>query len=112
LKKGPVLKDIPLSWLEHAETGSIVQRLRDWKVTDKNIVVYAPLLKQKGALDLLRAWELKNRSNRHIDDKLRYCNAAFVRAGKQALEDAKQAKLEAQQEAAEAKRIAQQALDL
>ncbi|WP_089334225.1 replication initiation protein [Hymenobacter mucosus] len=112
LKKGPALKDIPESWLQHTETGSIVQRLREWKVTDRNIVQYAPILKQAGVLELLRAWELKNRSNRHIDDKLRYCNAAFVRAGKQALEDAKQTKIDAKHEAAEAKLIVQQALNL
>lgn len=112
LKKGPTLKDIPDSWLENSATGSIIQRLREWKVTDANIVKYAPILKQEGALELLRAWDLKNRSNRHIDDKLRYCNAAFVRAGKQALEDAKQAKLEAKKEAAEAHSIVQQALNL
>jgi hypothetical protein len=81
-------------------------------LTKANIVKYAPILKQEGALELLKAWELKNRSNRHIDDKLRYCNAAFVRAGKQALEDAKQAKIDAKNEAAEAKLIVQQALNL
>jgi plasmid replication initiation protein len=112
LKKGPVLKDIPASWLEHADTGSIIVRLREWKVTDANIVKYAPILKQEGALELLKAWEAKNRSNRHIDDKLRYCNAAFVRAGKKALDDAKQAKIDAKNEAAEAKLIVQQALNL
>lgn len=112
LKKGAVLKDIPASWLEHVDTGSIIMRLREWKVTDTNIVKYAPILKQEGALELLKAWEAKNRSNRHIDDKLRYCNAAFVRAGKQALEDAKQAKIDAKSEAAEAKLIVQQALNL
>lgn len=112
LKKGPLLKHIPESWLEHTETGSIVQRLRDWKVTDTNIAKYAPILKQQGALELLKAWEAKNRSNRHIDDKLRYCNAAFVRAGKQAAEDAKQAKLDAQKAATEARNMVQQALKL
>lgn len=95
MKKGPLLKNVPESWLAHTDTGSIVQRLRDWKVTDVNIAKYAPLLKQEGAFELLRAWEAKNRSNRHIDDKLRYCNAAFVRAGKQAGEDVNQARLDA-----------------
>ena len=112
LKKGPLLKEIPASWLEHVDTGSIIVRLREWKVTDANIVKYATILKQQGALELLKAWEAKNRSNRHIDDKLRYCNAAFVRAGKQALEDAKQAKIDAKNEAAEAKLMVQQALNL
>ena len=112
LKKGPMLKDIPDSWMENSATGSIIARLREWKVTDANIVKYAPILKQEGALELLKAWEAKNRSNRHIDDKLRYCNAAWVRAGKQALEDAKQAKIDAKREESEAKIIVQQALNL
>ncbi|MGI4736586.1 MAG: hypothetical protein ACRYG7_15530 [Janthinobacterium lividum] len=79
---------------------------------DANIVKYAPVLKQEGALELLKAWDTKNRSNRHIDDKLRYCNAAWVRAGKQALEDIKQAKIDVAREAAEARIIVQQALNL
>jgi len=112
LTKGPILKEIPASWLENTDTGSIIARLREWKVTDANTVKYAPILKQEGVLELLKAWEAKNRSNRHIDDKLRYCNAAFVRAGKQALEDAKQVKIDANREAAEAKIIVQQALNL
>jgi len=112
LKKGPALKDIPESWLQHNETGSIVYRLREWKVTDRNIVQYAPILKQEGVLELLRAWELKNRSNRHIDDKTKYCNAAFVRAGKQALESIREAKVNASEEALRAKEIVQQALKL
>jgi plasmid replication initiation protein len=112
LKKGPMLKEIPASWLEHVDTGSIIVRLREWKVTDANIVKYATILKQQGVLELLKAWDAKNRSNRHIDDKLRYCNAAFVRAGKQALEDAKQAKIDAKNETTEAKLIVQQALNL
>lgn len=112
LKKGAMLKNIPESWMEHKDTGSIIIRLRDWKVTDANIVKYARILKQEGALELLKAWEAKNRSNRHIDDKLRYCNAAWVRAGKQAFEDTKQAEIDAKSEAADAKLIAQQALNL
>lgn len=112
LKKAPPLKNIPDDWLTHAETGSLVQRLREWKVTDANIAKYAPVLRQEGVKELLKAWEAKNRSNRHIDDKLKYCNAAFVRATKQALEAVKQAKVDAQREAAEAKQIVQQALNL
>ncbi|RZK30010.1 MAG: RepB family plasmid replication initiator protein, partial [Hymenobacter sp.] len=69
LKKGPMLKEIPASWLEHVDTGSIIVRLREWKVTDANIVKYATILKQQGVLELLKAWDAKNRSNRHIDDK-------------------------------------------
>lgn len=65
-----MLKDIPASWLEHADTGSSVARLRKWKVTDANIINYAPILKQEGALELLKAWENKNCPNRHIADKL------------------------------------------
>lgn len=76
LKKGPLLKDIPDSWLENQDTDSIVARLREWKVTDANILKYAPILKQEGAQELLKAWGDKNRSNRHIDNKLHYCNAA------------------------------------
>lgn len=112
LTKGGLLRDVPGSWLESSATGSLVQRLREWQVTDSNIIKYAPSLRQEGVQELLESWEAKNYSAQHIDDTLRYCNAAFVRAGKQALAGFKRARQEASQEAAEAHKVVQQALKL
>nr|GFD20752.1 hypothetical protein [Tanacetum cinerariifolium] len=53
----------------------------------------------QGTLALLETWSTKNRSRRPITDKTGYCNAAFIRAGKRALESAKQRKGEAEVEA-------------
>ena len=90
LKKDKPLTVVPATWLQNCATSDIIQRLRSWQVMDGNITKYAPILQREGTLALLQAWERKRRSRRPITDKINYCNAAFVRAGKQALEDAKQ----------------------
>jgi plasmid replication initiation protein len=90
LKKKKTLTAVTDAWLENYATSNIIRRLRDWQVMDGNITRYAPVLRQGGTLALLQAWERKRRSKHPITDKTNYCNAAFVRAGKQALEDAKQ----------------------
>jgi plasmid replication initiation protein len=90
LKKKKLFTVVPDAWLQDYATSDIIQRLRNWQVMDGNITRYAPILRREGTLALLQAWERKRRSKHPITDKTNYCNAAFVRAGKQALEDAKQ----------------------
>ena len=90
LKKKKPSTVIPDDWLQNCATSDIIRRLRDWQVMDGNITRYAPILQREGTLALLEAWDKKNRSRRPIADKIGYCNAAFVRTGKQALESAKQ----------------------
>nr|WP_235998570.1 replication initiation protein [Hymenobacter sp. BT559] len=90
LKKKNPLTAVPDAWLQDYATSDIIQQLRDWQIMDGNITRYAPVLRREGTLVLLQAWERKRRSRHPITDKTNYCNAAFIRAGKQALEDAKQ----------------------
>jgi hypothetical protein len=90
LKKNKPLTVIPDDWLQNCATSDIIRRLRDWQVMDGNITRYAPILQREGTLALLEAWDRKNRSRRPITNKIDYCNAAFIRTGKQTLESAKQ----------------------
>lgn len=92
LKKSIPLMAEPDKWLKAPTANDIIQWLLDWEVTEDNIIEYAGVLKRKGTIELIKAWEIKNRSNRPIGDKVCYCNTAFVRAGKQALKAAKQRK--------------------
>jgi hypothetical protein len=47
------------------------------------------------ARKLIREWQLKENSQKKIDDKQKYCNAVFVRVGKQIIEENKQQALSA-----------------
>ena len=76
------LTAIPPSWLENRNTRTVIENLRKWRVSDKNIALYAPILRQKGANKLLHEWMLKQTSDKRIDNLEKYCNAAFVRAAK------------------------------
>jgi plasmid replication initiation protein len=89
LKKNQPSPVVPDAWLQNQAIGNIIQRLRDWQVMDGNIARYAPILQREGILTLLQAWDSKNRSRQPIVDKIGYCNAAFIKAGKQAMKDAK-----------------------
>ena len=64
--------------------------LRDWKVTDKNIALYMEYIGTKAANKLLYDWQLKENTDDRINDRIKYCNAVFVRAGKAAQERLKQ----------------------
>ena len=84
------LTSIPSSWMDNAATRAVVENLRKWKVSDKNIAAYVPILKQQGANKIMHDWMLKQTSSKRIDNLEKYCNAAFVRAAK-ALREAERA---------------------
>ena len=79
------LTTIPPSWLADKATAAVIHRLREFKVTDKHIAQYLKPLGLIAAQKLVREWQLKENSQQKIDDYLKYCNAAFVRQGKQAI---------------------------
>ncbi|QKG59146.1 replication initiation protein (plasmid) [Hymenobacter sp. BRD128] len=89
---------IPAHWLTHAVTGPIIEKLRSWKVSDKNIALYATTLERAGIQKLLQEWQLKQVSSRAIDSPEKYCNAAFVRAAKQLIEQQKAEALQVRQD--------------
>ncbi|RYE05501.1 MAG: RepB family plasmid replication initiator protein [Rickettsiaceae bacterium] len=101
---------IPAHWFDHEKVAKVIAWLRDFKVTDRNIVTYLPVLFPSGTHELIRAWEKKQGSNHRIDDKVKYCNRVFVIEGKKAQEERRQAALQLQKEASWAKEYVQQVL--
>ncbi|WP_223654106.1 replication initiation protein [Hymenobacter psoromatis] len=90
---------IPDSWLNNPTTKSIIERLRSWKVTDKNIARCAPTLGREGVLKILHEWDLKaTHPTDRINSKEKYCNTALTRAAKQVLDQQKAEALEVRQE--------------
>ncbi|GAB3513938.1 hypothetical protein GCM10027341_56480 [Spirosoma knui] len=80
---------IPEFWLQNAVVSKVVAGLRAWKVTDKNIALYLEDIGTKAANKLLYDWQLKENTDDRINDRVKYCNAVFARAGKSAQEKLK-----------------------
>jgi plasmid replication initiation protein len=79
------LKEIPASWYTFSDDHKrVLTSLKDkFKITESNITTYAPIIGIDGAKKLLREWEIKEASQKRIDDKVKYCNAVWVRVGKE-----------------------------
>jgi hypothetical protein len=97
------LTAIPPSWLTDKNTGPVIRSLQEFRISELNIAKYLGVLGQRECSKLLREWQLKENSDQKINDRAKYCNAAFVRQAK-SLIDARQ------KEVAEAKNIAQHSL--
>jgi hypothetical protein len=79
-------QSIPQDWYEFSdEHKRVLMELKLFKVTEKNIIRYAKPIGLQGAKKLLREWQIKDQSNERIDNKEKYCNAVWVRVGKEAL---------------------------
>jgi hypothetical protein len=81
---------IPDYWLQNTVVSQVVASLRAWKVTDKNIALYLEDVGTKAATKLVYDWQLKENTDDRINDRVKYCNAVFVRMGKSAQERLKQ----------------------
>ncbi|SFE87352.1 replication initiation protein [Spirosoma endophyticum] len=81
---------IPEFWLKNHIVSRVIDNLRAWKVTDKNIATYLEDIGTEAANKLLYSWQLKENSDDRINDRLKYCNAVFVKVGKAAQELLKQ----------------------
>lgn len=92
-----LLTVIPATWLEDKDAGRVIASLREFRVTDKNICLYLKPLGLAGGRKLVKEWQVKEGSQRKIDDKVKYCNAAFVRQGKLAIEAQRAEALQARQ---------------
>lgn len=92
------LKVIPASWLADKDVARVIDRLRSFAVTEKNIAQYLKPIGLATANNLVREWQLKENSQKKIDDKLKYCNAVFVRQGKQAIEEKRAEALQARKQ--------------
>jgi len=77
---------IPKEWYEYSdEYKRVLTELKQFKVTEKNIIKYAKAIGFKKASKLLHEWQIKEQSNKRIDNKEKYCNAVWVRVGKSCL---------------------------
>lgn len=83
-------EEIPSWWLENSTVVTVVQKLRKWKVTDKNMALYLEVIGTKRASELVREWMLKENSQKRIDNPAKYCNSVFIKVGKQYEEKLKQ----------------------
>ena len=90
----PLVTAIPAEWLENPRSQHLIEQLRKFQVTDKNIIKYWPILTPSGTAKLLRTWQLKQNSNKRIENLVSYCNAAFCREGLRLLELRQKAVLE------------------
>ena len=88
---------IPDAWLRDRMMAPVIGYLREFKVSDRNITNYLRAITVPGALGMVREWRKKQVSNDRIDETVRYCNAAFVRAGKHAIEEQRKEALQAKQ---------------
>lgn len=77
---------IPEYWLQNTVVAQVVANLRAWKVTDKNIALYLEDIGTKSANKLVYDWQLKENTDERMNDRVKYCNAVFVRIGKAAQE--------------------------
>jgi plasmid replication initiation protein len=76
-------QSIPKEWMEFTdELKKVLLSLKSFKVTEKNIAKYAKIIGLQEAKKLLKEWSNKEKSDRKIDNKEKYCNAVWVRIGK------------------------------
>lgn len=81
--KKVALKTIPQSWYSYSDNHKrLLFRLLEFKVTEKNITKYAPIIGFTEIVSLIKSWELKELSSDKIQDKEKYCNAVFCKLGK------------------------------
>ena len=92
-------RGIPPSWFESRPHATAIARLRAYKVTDANMAKYLKPLTLAGVNLLLSEWDRMRTGPRRIDKPESYCNAVIVRAGKKAIEEAKERERELRLEA-------------
>lgn len=81
---------IPEYWLQHPAVSRVVAALRGWKVTDRNIALYLEDIGTETANKLVYEWQLKENTDDRINERVKYCNAVFIKVGKAAQERLKQ----------------------
>jgi plasmid replication initiation protein len=76
-------RKIPKEWLTNPKTAAIINALKEFKVTDANIVKYIKYFPGTELTKLIRDWQIKEASSERINDKQSYCNSVWVKLGKQ-----------------------------
>lgn len=63
------------------------KRLKEWKITDENIVKYAKVLGEKGINKLFYHFTEKNKSTKPIAEREKYCNWYINFVGEQIINE-------------------------
>ena len=80
--KNPELRRIPKHWKDDEKNVRMIDALKEFKISEKNIARYGPYIPAEEVWKVLKSWREKEKSNDRINDKLRYCNKVFVTIGK------------------------------
>ncbi len=85
--KNVEIKTIPPDWYAFSDDHKrVLEGLKGFRVSEVNITRYAKAIGLEKAKKLLKDWQEKERSNKRIDNKEKYCNAVWVRVGKKCME--------------------------
>ena len=82
-------KSIPNNWLSDERTVKIIKDLKKWKVSERNIINYLPVIDLREARILVNGWQMRVGTNEQIKNPLAYCNKVFSDMGKGLLADKK-----------------------
>ncbi len=80
--KNVELRKIPKHWYEDENNARLIEKLKEFKVSEANIVKYGPYIPMRQTSKMIREWQIKEQSNERIDEFKKYCNAVWVRVGK------------------------------
>jgi len=80
------LTKVPQGWFDTSERHNrvLTRLIQKWKVDQAHICKYAEALTLDGMAEIERQFVDKENSKNKIENKKKYCNAAFVKAGKKA----------------------------
>lgn len=76
---------VPANWVTNPITGPIIARLRAYQVSERNMALYLKAISLEGVRRMLTEWDHMRVGPKAINEPVKYCNAALVRAGKAAL---------------------------
>jgi plasmid replication initiation protein len=80
-------KNVPSDFKSNPRDNEFFEKMHlKYQISEANIVKYYNAITPKGVVDLLKSWDLKEKTDSPIKDKLKYCNSVFVAMGKKAIE--------------------------
>lgn len=73
--------------MENEHDARLIEALREFKVSDRNIAKYAPYIPVDDVWKLIKEWRVKEQSSSKINAKGKYCNKVYVTIGKKCEEE-------------------------
>lgn len=77
----PQTKKIPVGWTEHTHSAKAFTRLREYRVSDRNILLYTKAITLAGLNTMLDGWDKELGSLFLNSEMEQYCNAVFISTG-------------------------------